>query len=1173
MAQVKLRLKDTQGNKVVVTRSVQLQALKGGNYKMTSLDGNLLIDKNGERTSTSTKVAGMNESMLDCLGVSSAILDNVIFCHQDDSLWPMSDPLTLKKKFDLIFDASKYTKVIDNLKIVRKRYMEDVRLLEQTEKTEKINKEKGERLVKKTDALEKVIKDLVERRETVDREIQAAETVKVQKRNEATKASSAVADLRAKTQKAKGVQENIDDLKSYMDELQESDEWLESTIAQYKERMAQYQEQEGDYTAQYTELQDSLKDFARQMSQKQTEQGQHQAQKEAHESNLEQRVQLVKEAARRHGVRGYEGDVDGDQIQDFISRIVKASKDKDRELERIRKTTSDELEEAQAVITGLEQRKNSHTQDKVYSRQSINKNDTDSRAMHQQMSSITMNEGTKAALETSRNDVEERLRKMDADYEAAAWDHNLKKEQTRLSELKEESRRLVDEITQATNQSSARAQLDLARKNAKQQQSSLDTLKATHNGDLVSVVGVDWRVDSLEREFSIVVEQRAREAGDAKKQHEEVKEEYNRIDFQLKGARDDFKKKKDVMHQCEAAVLASITTPNQKPLSSIDDYQTELESLESERDDFKTQADGSEYAMKYFKDCLGYVNKNNACKLCTRKFADEKEQSSALQKLNARLTQLAKEELQKEVEGLEADLRKANAARSQYEKYNTLKVEVPSLEKEMQKLDTAKSAALARLEKHDGLVSEAESTKRDIEALAETVRAISRCSSEIAKHEADVTRLSSQQSLSGGTRSTDEIQLQMAVCDEQIRTLEAKISKISGDKEQAKTVRNDLERELDANSNKLTSADHLLERKQGLLSRIEELRESTTQLREAIHRADSELELLGPEFDKAKAQLQKVQQRGRNKENEVQTDKNALSDTVNKISLVENLVNQYIEAGGPGKLASCQRAIKALEQDQSRIESEVIKVTKSANSLKDRLRDSEKTLRSMKDNVRYRKFLQELKVLEIEITELKSRNVTDGWEQLEHEAVRAEKFHQNLVAKRGPIAGEISSKDQELKQYLVEWDTDYKDAALQYRKALVNLTSTKAVTDDIAKLHKAVDQAIMKYHSMKMEEINAIAGDLWQKTYQGTDIDTIMIRSDDDEESTVQRNSYKYRVVMVKQDTEMDMRGRCSAGQKVLACIIIRLALAECFGVNCGVSDDPSAFFLPLLTQIPDYCA
>lgn len=39
-----------------------------------------------------------------------------------------------------------------------------------------------------------------------------------------------------------------------------------------------------------------------------------------------------------------------------------------------------------------------------------------------------------------------------------------------------------------------------------------------------------------------------------------------------------------------------------------------------------------------------------------------------------------------------------------------------------------------------------------------------------------------------------------------------------------------------------------------------------------------------------------------------------------------------------------------------------------------------------------------------------------------------------------------------------------------------------------------------------------------------------------------------------------DMRGRCSAGQKVLASLITRLALAESFGCQCGVLalDEPT---------------
>ena len=49
------------------------------------------------------------------------------------------------------------------------------------------------------------------------------------------------------------------------------------------------------------------------------------------------------------------------------------------------------------------------------------------------------------------------------------------------------------------------------------------------------------------------------------------------------------------------------------------------------------------------------------------------------------------------------------------------------------------------------------------------------------------------------------------------------------------------------------------------------------------------------------------------------------------------------------------------------------------------------------------------------------------------------------------------------------------------------------------------------------------------------DIETIEIRSDEEEGSGAAktRRTYHYRVVMMSGGTELDMRGRCSAGQKV----------------------------------------
>ena len=144
LAQVKLSFKGTSGAKMVVTRSLQLTVKKATRQQKT-LEGQLLMVKDGERTAISSRVAELDQIMPQYLGVSKAVLDSVIFCHQDESLWPMSEPSVLKKKFDEIFEALKYTKAIDNIKILRKKQNEELGKFRLLEQQYKIDKERADR--------------------------------------------------------------------------------------------------------------------------------------------------------------------------------------------------------------------------------------------------------------------------------------------------------------------------------------------------------------------------------------------------------------------------------------------------------------------------------------------------------------------------------------------------------------------------------------------------------------------------------------------------------------------------------------------------------------------------------------------------------------------------------------------------------------------------------------------------------------------------------------------------------------------------------------------------------------------------------------------------------------------------------------------------------------------
>lgn len=159
----------------------------------------------------------------------------------------------------------------------------------------------------------------------------------------------------------------------------------------------------------------------------------------------------------------------------------------------------------------------------------------------------------------------------------------------------------------------------------------------------------------------------------------------------------------------------------------------------------------------------------------------------------------------------------------------------------------------------------------------------------------------------------------------------------------------------------------------------------------------------------------------------------------------------------------------------------------------------------------------------------------------------------NISGKRSAVLDQV----KHLKELLN--NPKYKNSLQNYRKVFYEHIVLKKMIIDLGTYCETLERALTKFHSEKMSKINRLIRELWRSIYRGNDIDYIQINTEE-VKGTNKKRSYTYRVVQSKNDVIVDMRGRCSAGQRVLACLVIRIALAETFSSNCGVLalDEPT---------------
>lgn len=374
--------------------------------------------------------------------------------------------------------------------------------------------------------------------------------------------------------------------------------------------------------------------------------------------------------------------------------------------------------------------------------------------------------------------------------------------------------------------------------------------------------------------------------------------------------------------------------------------------------------------------------------------------------------------------------------------------------------------------------------------------------------------------------------------------------------QQLKSSANELRAEKLQISSNLQRRQQLEEQSVEMTTELQCLSREIREAREQVFPLDNTMEKLHQE-------KKEILQRKDSSYRAVQERLNEMKEKVKKISLYMKDIEKYISDGREEFKEQKETELQDLIARLNESEKQKEVINKEMMTIRQDIDTQKIQERCLQDNLTLRKRQEELKKvgqereqLLKEMGQMKAAHLRNEHQDLENKIETLKTNHSLALGRQKGFEDEIMRYKKELRE------PQYKDAEEKHREMMIVMRTTELANKDLDIYYKTLDQAIMKFHSMKMEEINKIIRDLWRSTYRGQDIEYIEIRSDGDESVSAsdKRRTYNYRVVMIKGDTALDMRGRCSAGQKVLASLIIRLALAETFCLNCGILalDEPT---------------
>jgi DNA repair protein RAD50 len=1198
---IKLYFKDMSGLNVQVQKNMSsTQKLKKVEFRTLETIISRYDAQNKLASTITSKCINADAEVINAIGVSKAVLEYVIFCHQEDSNWPLSDGKMLKTRFDEIFSATKYIKALD---VLRKCRLEKSQLIKQLE----IERKHLEGYKTRSDHLNRDLNEYTRKFEDLQtKKEECKEKMKpVQKQLDFFfQKSTRLLEVKAEMEKIgnekqlleKQIKELLQSTKDCL--FQGSDIELREYIQKFDQTTNKMRREEEDANQErIAELNLKLKQLNQQKSKLTIECG---AMENKYNMYLERKKNLNDLCAKICSMLGLDEsdfklsrtEIDSEKVKLKLDEMLDEQKANLKQLES--ETKSTDLQH-QSKIDSEREQKSKLDQNIQNKREQVVKYRKQLQKIGDELKLI-QNDRIQNELNSKCDEFEAHIgRESELLIDSKSIKDEISKLELERMELKREETDLDAKITRYHQNSKIRTEINMLKNYKQSKMDQVRKIKIHIEEDFEKFFEDSSKPTSSlkslnDAKLKTLFDSECKDLIQKLQQHEEKRKDIDKRlcsnELKRKMFQDELRAKEAQLRACEDKLLQVNDMIVSE--SDIEKFERILESLQEEHVnllDEKGYLNGVDKTYKRFLQQLETVCDEQSCPVCMRVFRDMNEISdtvSALQKYTKKLPQKILD-IESKIKQAQTKLDQMLNAKSIKESYDKIKnTELATLKTQLDSYDRSILPKLrSELKENEEIMKKLEERKANSDQIQNEIVLIDKYSSECAEIDSKIERIAATSALNDDTDDDASLDLEnLNTHKSQIKneldtigsSIEAKQEEIN--RNYARTDRiNSLKEKLNELKTKKNELAMKCQKKTQLIEKQGELEHELTN-------SEHEIEELNAKLKQSMQNLNRLIQERQEKMSESQSKISQRSKFIEELranlvklsDLIEFKLNY--EQNDDSNLTRLRKELKEIEIKERDFNGQIEQCRQKLDDIKTELARHDIKQRELNDNLKLREKRAEYEVKTKLYKEKKDELQFDDsnldLKDFKNEQRKAEMKRDELQKEMSDIKTQMNNLQGRIDTIKSELELDnYQNALEKFLHCSSDLKVLELSIQDIEKYYKALDKAIMNYHALKMSEINKSIKQLWRQVYRGTDIDYIEIRSEEESPNedgsiaataTKTRRSYNYRVVLIKGDTCLDMRGRCSAGQKVLASIIIRLALAETFCLNSGILalDEPT---------------